>query len=344
MTTQVLREAYTALKAQNPHMYLRDAAVQLGVSEMALLPIAYGEDAVPLRPAFRELFAGLAACGPLMALSRNEWAVIETTGPYPTPTFEGPIGVLNSPIIDLRLYLMHWGHAYAVRSFGKDGRPLYSLQFFTPQGEAIHKVYLQDAAYLPQWEALIAAHKAEQAPAPVPPAQTNGHSPEPLPVDTEAFLKAWAQLQDTHDFFQLLRRFGLSRQQALQLAEGRYTWKLPTNAVENLLTWARDTQTPIMFFVGNAGMHHIFTGTIHTLSPARGWLNILDEVFTLHLNPAGIGSVYLVEKPTREGPIYSVEIFGPQGEEVLWIFGARKPGLPVPKAWLEYIKILQASA
>ncbi|MCX7606028.1 MAG: hemin-degrading factor [Bacteroidia bacterium] len=340
MSQTPLKAAYERLKAEKPHLYLRDAASILEVSEMALLPVAYGEDAVPLRPAFVELLRSLVEMGPLMALSRNEWVVIETTGTYPEPTFEGPIGVLHSPIIDLRLYLMHWAHAYAVRSFGKDGKPLYSLQFFTHAGEAIHKVYLRDPSHLDRWGKMVDRFRVSEHPEPVSSEVVPSSGAVPVP---SAFVEEWAALQDTHDFHQLLRRHRLSRIQAVRLAEGHFSWKLASTSVEDLLKWAKDSQTPIMFFVGNPGIHHIFTGTVKELSPARGWVNILDEVFTLHLNPAGIAEVYLVEKPTREGSIYSVEVFGPRGEEVLWIFGARKPGLPVPEGWVRYIESLRAA-
>ncbi|GIV25126.1 MAG: hemin-degrading factor [Bacteroidia bacterium] len=342
MVSATLKAAYERLKSEQPHLYLRDLAAQLGVSEGQLVPVAYGSDAVPLKPDFQGIFGELPQLGPLMGLSRNAWVVIETTGPYPAPAFQGPIGVLNSPLIDLRLYLAQWGYGYAVRSFGRDGKPLYSLQFFTPWGEAIHKVYLQDSAFLPAWEALVSRYAGTEPETLAPPAGKDlRNTPS---VDREQFLADWSGLQDTHDFFALLQRYGLSRWAAVRLAEGAYAWRLPGQAVSDLLAWARTSQTPIMFFVGNAGIHHIYTGVVSNLSPARGWINILDEAFTLHLNPAGVEEVYLVEKPTREGPIYSVEVFGPEGEEVLWIFGARKPGQAVPPAWLAYIHQLKSAA
>ncbi|MEN2991967.1 MAG: ChuX/HutX family heme-like substrate-binding protein [Bacteroidia bacterium] len=341
MEVETLRAAYEALKREAPHLYLREAAQRLGVSEMALLPVAHGEAAIPLRPEFPALFQRLPQLGLLMGLSRNEWAVIETTGPYPAPTFQDSIGLLTSPIIDLRLYLKHWAYAYAVNSFGKDGRPLYSFQFFTPWGEAIHKVYLRQPEYLPAWQAVVEEfrHPNGSEPPLTSPPPADSLTSEGA-ADKEAFLSEWAQLQDTHDFHALLRRYGLSRLQAMRLAEGRFAWSLPPSAVRELLHWARQSQTPIMFFVGNAGIHHIFTGSIHNLSEARGWINVLDEVFTLHLNPAGLAAAYLVEKPSAEGPIYSLELFGPKGEEILWIFGARKPGQLPPPAWVEYAKSL----
>lgn len=345
-TAQSLRAAYEALRQREPHLYLREAADRLGVSEMALLWLNAGGEAIRLRPEIPALLDMLPTFGPLKALSRNQWVVIETIGAYPEPYTERGVVVFTSPIIDLRIYLANWAHAFAVRSFGRDGKPLYSLQFFTPWGEAIHKVYLTSSEQVSRWEALVEKYRhPDQSPAlesiisaPVPP------KTELSPYARTEFLEGWAQLRDTHEFFGLLRRFGIDRLTAVRAAEGSHTWQLPQNALQQLLEWARESQTPIMFFVGNAGIHHIYSGTIRMLSPARGWLNVLDPDFNLHIDPAGLKQVYLVEKPTQEGNIYSIEVFGPRGEEVLWIFGARKPGLPVPEKWLAYVEALRTKA
>lgn len=341
-----LRAAYEALRAREPHLYLREAAERLGVSEMALLRLQLGKGATRLRPEIPELLQELPSFGPLKALSRNPWVVIETTGTYPKPYIEQNVMVFTSPLIDLRIYLSAWKYAFAVQSFGRDGKPLYSIQFFTSWGEAVHKVYLTSSEQVRLWESLVQTYQhpdqseeVEQIEAAPPPPLTASISPS---VQKD-LLEAWSQLQDTHEFSRLLRHFKVSRYSAIQAAEGRYSWVLPSDMLQKTLEWARESQTPIMFFVGNAGIHHIYSGTIHSLSPARGWINVLDPDFSLHLNPAGVFQTYLVRKPTREGDIYSIEVFGPQGEEVLWIFGARKPGLPAPERWLAYVESLLAA-
>lgn len=346
-TVQALRTAYEALRQSEPNLYLREAADRLGVSEMALLRLNAGGDVIRLRPEIPALLEALPGLGPLKALSRNQWVVIETTGTYPEPYTERGTVVFSSPVIDLRIYLAAWAHAFAVRSFGRDGKPLYSLQFFTAWGEAIHKVYLTAAGQVVRWEGLVEQYRhPDQSPeleslAPKPAAVKRA---ELTPEVRTQFLESWAQLRDTHEFFGLLRRFGVDRLSAIEVAEGTHAWRLPQSALQELLEWARQSQTPIMFFVGNAGIHHIYSGTVRTLSPARGWLNVLDPDINLHIDPTGIGQIYLVRKPTQEGDIYSIEVFGPEGEEVLWIFGARKPGLPVPEAWRAYVESLRATA
>ncbi|MCX7764360.1 MAG: hemin-degrading factor [Bacteroidia bacterium] len=341
-----LRAAYEALRAREPHLYLREAAQRLGVSEMALLRLQLGNGVVRLRPEIPALLQALPSFGPLKALSRNPWAVIETTGTYPQPYIEQNVMVFTSPLIDLRIYLSTWKYAFAVRSFGRDGKPLYSIQFFTPWGEAVHKVYLTSSEQVPSWEALVQTYQhpdqseeVEKIEAAPPPSST-------ISISTSVqkdLLEAWSRIQDTHEFSGLLRHFKVSRYSAIRAAEGRYSWLLPSDMLQKLLEWARESQTPIMFFIGNAGIHHIYSGTIRSLSSARGWINVLDPDFNLHVDPAGVFQTYLVRKPTKEGDIYSVEVFGPQGEEVLWIFGARKPGLPAPERWLAYVESLRTA-
>ncbi|MEN3040524.1 MAG: ChuX/HutX family heme-like substrate-binding protein [Bacteroidia bacterium] len=338
---QELRMAYETLRKNHPNLYLRDAADQLGVSEMELLRLEAGHNVTRLKPDITGILEALPTLGPLKALSRNRWVVIETTGTYPAPFTERGTMVFTSPIIDLRVYLSAWKYAFAVKSFGKDGKPLYSFQFFTEWGEAIHKVYLTLPEQTEKWEYLVQRFSHEnQSPEAesIIPAPDLRRSAPLEPSSKIAFLEKWGNLTDTHEFFGLLRAFDVDRLTAMEAATGMYAWQLPKEALYSLLEWARNTQTPIMFFVGNAGIHHIYSGTVRNISLARGWLNVLDPDFNIHINPEGISRVYIVRKPTKEGDIYSLEVFGPAGEEVLWIFGARKPGLPVPQSWLTYIQ------
>ncbi len=344
MQFQNLREAYERLKAQKPPLYLREAARQLGVSEMALLSLEIGKSVFPLRPEWRPLLERLSQEGELMGLSRNSWAVIENTGPYPKPTFEGPIAVFHDspPALDLRCYLSQWAYAFAVQT-QKGGRSLYSIQIFTPWGESIHKVYFTGSDAALRWQALRVDFEQSEfsfemgaiAPEPPLPSQEG-------PADRESFLHAWARLADTHDFHALLRQHRVSRLAALRAAEGHFAWPLSPAQWEYFLQWVQTTQTPIMFFVGNAGIHQIYTGPVTSITYERGWHNFHGPHLTLHFNPQGLGHLYLVKKPTREGNIYSLEIFSPQGEEVLWIFGARKPGQAVSPEWTHFIGSLLA--
>ncbi|MGQ9864426.1 MAG: hemin-degrading factor [Bacteroidia bacterium] len=331
LPTQELESAWANLKKQYPHVRIYDAAQMLGVSELELLETQVGRQVTPLRPDFEGILSELFCLGPLMALSRNPWAVIESIGMYPKPQFFGQVGQFVSPAIDLRIFLRAWRYAYATQQ-PKGERTLYGLQFFDAYGRAIHKIYLQDEAYLSAYQETVKRY-ADTRTAPVSVARRTPSHPTWKPVSQKDFTAAWENLRDTHDFHNLLRRFGLSRLQALSLMEGKHTRQTTLTFFENLLAQVQQEEIPIMFFVGNEGILQIYTGTIHNLVHARGWINIMDPTFNLHLNPTGVAYVYQVRKFTEEGEIYSVELLDAEGEVILLMFGARKPSEPPPRAW-----------
>jgi putative hemin transport protein len=67
------------------------------------------------------------------------------------------------------------------------------------------------------------------------------------------------------------------------------------------------------------------------------WLNVLDPNFNLHLREDSIAHVWVVEKPTVDGVVTSVEAFDHQGELMAMFFGARKPGKPELQGWRDIL-------
>src|SRR6201999_74705 len=90
---------------------------------------------------------------------------------------------------------------------------------------------------------------------------------------------------------------------------------------------------PIMVFVGNAGIIQIHTGTVENVLDARGWFNVMDEAFNLHIDQDKIARAYVVKKPTDDGIVTSLELFNEAGENVALLFGKRKPGIPESEDW-----------
>jgi putative hemin transport protein len=95
--------------------------------------------------------------------------------------------------------------------------------------------------------------------------------------------KEWRAMTDVHQFFSLLKRHNLSRQQAFRLVGDDLACKVENTALAQLLETARQDGNEIMVFVGNRGCVQIFTGAVEKLVPMKGWLNIFNPTFTLHL-------------------------------------------------------------
>ncbi len=337
-----LRHAWHELKSQRG-MRARDAALALGVSEAELVASECGETATRIEADFRHLFMQLPRLGRVMALTRNESCVHERVGRFQDVSYDGQTGLVLGPDIDLRVFFSHWRFGYAVEEPSPQGLKR-SIQCFDAHGGAVHKIHLRPESDVAAFHELVALFRSDR--------QTPGEVVEPLPprhedlpddrIDVSAMRADWAAMTDTHEFFPLLKRHGLGREQALRLADPEFAQRMPVASVRALLDEAARTALPIMVFVGNAGVIQIHTGAVHNIRVMGPWLNVMDPDFNLHLREDQVHSVWMVRKPTRDGIVSSLELFDPHGANIALFFGKRKPGLPEAGDWRELLRALPA--
>jgi len=335
-TSENLKNQWQALKNEQPHLRIRNAAEALGVSEVELLATRCGEDVKRLRPEFAEILENIESLGKVMALTRNDEVVHERKGVYLNPSLSNPhVGLFVGADIDLRIFFKSWASVYAVTDIVRD-KPRHSIQFFAKDGEAVHKIYLTPQSDMAAYENLVAQFRHEdQKPAQEVFAwdeEVIEHPDENINV--EAFQKGWVELEDTHDFFGLLKKYKVTRTQALRLApDGNYAVKVDPIAFRKVITLAAERDTPIMVFVGNKGMIQIHTGPVKRLLDHQEWFNIMDPDFNLHVKEPALTDVWVVRKPTKDGMVTALECFDSEGTQVVQLFGKRKPGIPELEAW-----------
>ncbi|MDH4416634.1 MAG: ChuX/HutX family heme-like substrate-binding protein [Acidovorax sp.] len=346
LTAPIIRTQFAAARAMGKRA--KDAAESLGLSEGAAVAAHAGEHdyplkALPLQGSWLALLQALEACGPLMALTRNEGVVHEKTGVYTKVSATGPVGIALGEHIDLRLFFAQWHAGFAVTELASDPAraPARSLQFFNAQGRAVHKVFVREATDLAAFDAVVQRFAQPSA------GYVFGAAPEPEPVrpdadiDADGLRAAWAAMQDTHEFFALTKKFGVERQQSFRLVEGQFAWRAAPQAVSRLLDEAAVDGLPIMVFVGSGGCIQIHTGPVRNIqpmnTPSAQWINVLDEGFNLHLRTDMVAHVWVVEKPTADGIVTSVEVFDHAGELMAMFFGARKPGKPELQGWRDLV-------
>ncbi len=333
-----LRGRWQQLKSERK-VRQRDAAREIGVTEGQLVASLCSEAAVRLDAKFPALIAALEHGGRTMALTRNEACVHERIGVYEDVSHSGPVGLVVGPDIDLRIFYSQWAAAFAVDE-SHDGGPGRSLQFFDRHGEAVHKIYMRDDTARMTWERVAAEFRAadQSGTLEVEGARKALAAPKPdEEIDIAGFREAWAGLQDTHDFFGLLKRYGVARTQALRIAERRFAYAVPADAPARVLHAAAERDAPIMVFVGNPGCIQIHTGRVKNVKPMGPWINVMDPDFNLHLRQDLVADAWVVRKPTVDGIVTSVEMFDAQGELIAQFFGARKPGLPEKPEWRDLV-------
>ncbi|XHS80364.1 hemin-degrading factor [Burkholderiaceae bacterium UC74_6] len=346
------RQAFATLRAEAKARH-RDIAAKLELPEGALIAAHVGEfsadesplRAIRLRPEWPDLVEALEPLGDVMALTRNESCVHEKVGTYRAASAMGPqrlMGLVLGGAIDLRLFYSQWAHGFAVVERLADGALQQSLQFFDAAGVAIHKIIVRPESTREAYAALVQLFADEQQ----EPGLTLGEAfkePAEKPdaeIDAAAFRSDWAALRDTHEFFGLLKRHGVSRTQALRLADPEYVQQAATGSAQELLQRAAQLGVSIMCFVGNPGMIQIHSGPVHKVVVMGPWLNVLDPGFNLHLREDHIASAWVVRKPTSDGLVCSLELFDAQGRLICQFFGERKPGQPERCDWRSLLESL----
>ena len=290
--------------------------------------------ALRLRPDWHAMMNSLEPLGEVMALTRNASCVHEKIGIYQNAIMTERVGVVASGNIDLRAFYSKWAHGFAVSEMTIRGRQ-HSLQFFDVSGVAIHKIYLREHSEVNAYQNLVKHFADGSQQAGVYTESLAPRSPEQADqqIDVQALHQAWAALRDTHDFFSLLKTHGVSRVQALRLAQPKFVQQVHCADILRVLTAVAAREIPLMVFVGNHGMLQIHSGPIQKVWYARPWLNVLDASFNLHLRMDHIDSAWIVKKPTVDGLVTSFEIFDAQGDAIAMLFGLRKPGQQELTAW-----------
>jgi putative hemin transport protein len=344
-SVQSLRAAWDALKSSAPGTRARDGAAQLGVSEAELVACRVGDGVTRLAPGWPQILHLIPSLGEVMVLTRNERVVHEKVGRYANVTVQPSHALVLNRDVDLRIFLNHWHHGFAVTEEVRSG-VRRSLQFFDIDGTAVHKVYTREGSDESAYDKLVERHRA--------PEQSSSLQIVPLParpadrpdseIDADALRAHWAALQDTHDFFGMLQDFGVGRLQALRLVGEEYAWRVEPGAFVQTLETAAAREVPIMCFVGNPGCIQIHTGTVHRLKPSGPWFNVLDETFNLHLRADAVAEAWVVRKASRDGIVTSLELYDADAFNFVQFFGERKPGKPELESWRAIVAELPRAA
>lgn len=315
-------------REDNPKTRERDLAAELGISEAELVAAHCGDGVVRVEPRVNDLLTGLEAVGEVMALTRNESAVHEKIGIYDKVVTGNHNAMVLGENIDLRIFPKVWAHGFAVEK--RDGGDIRrSLQFFDAAGEAVHKVHLRPASNLYAYQKLVAGLESSNQ-GPIVAVSASGAEEEnevqSVVANVDDLRDQWSRLTDVHQFFGMLKTLKLSRRQAVRMVGQDYAWLVDNDAVGAMFHHAAAGEMPIMCFVGNRGCIQIHSGPVKSIKPMGPWINVLDETFHLHLRTDHIHEVWAVRKPTKDGHVTSLEVYGADGKMIIQFFGKRHEG------------------
>ncbi|PKH21243.1 hemin-degrading factor [Enterobacterales bacterium CwR94] len=326
---------YLTAKAAHPKKYARDLAALMGISEAALLLVRCEADAKSLKADFPALLQGLEAVGETKSIVRNEYAVHEQIGVYSNLHLGEHAGlVLNPRALDQRFFPQQWNAVFALSEAHEKG-DRHSIQIFDHQGDAVLKIYVTANTDMTAWQALI-AHFIQPTPAALVLTEKATEAAvtevEPAQIDSE-----WRAMTDVHQFFRLLKRHNLTRQQAFRAVGQDLAQRVDNTALDKLLKLAQADGNEIMVFISNRGCTQIFTGQVQKLMPMENWINIFNPAFTLHLMADKIAESWITRKPTANGMVTSLELFAADGTQIAQLYGQRTEGEQEQTRWREQL-------
>lgn len=328
-------------RLDNPKKRERDIALELSVPEAALVAADCGHGATRINPDANFFLEHAESLGTVMALSRNESAVHEKIGVYTAITRGRHISMTQGEQIDLRIFPGVWAHGFAVLK--KDGEQVRrSLQFFDKHGEAVHKVHLREQSSLEAYNHFVEAARLNDQSRHFEAADSEREDQTGTGngVDVEALRNKWLGMTDIHQFFGILKKFGIGRRAALHAVGRDLAWQLDLGSVETLFHEAARTALPIMVFVANRGIVQIHTGPVGNIQKMGPWLNVMDDDFHLHLRLDQIAEAWGVRKPTKDGIVTSLEAYDRHGEMIIQFFGRRKEGKAELANWRALVEAL----
>jgi len=328
-----LRERFTSYSDEYPAKPLWQVAETLGVSEADLLLLGLGESTTLLQPNIGDILRHIEGLGMVEAETYNPHCENRRQGVYRNLSKDGYTLLFLGEDIDLRIFASRWKIALAVEDKGKE-----SLQFFDDGGRAVHKVYLTGGSYRQAFLDLVDRFRAVEQVAPVIAKKSRQRTEErrDADVDISDFHRAWNDMQDTHEFFDLIKQYGVSRIQALRLAPPRRAMQVSLESFRRTIAQCSEAKVPVMMFTANEGCVQINTGKLDRIERDGAWISISETSGgQLRLNEDAVHSVWHVVKPTVDGDINALELYDAEGGLIVQFFGERKPGIAELGSWRE---------
>lgn len=281
-----------------------------------------------------ECFSRVSELGTVMALTRNEAVVSETHGDYGEVHQRGQAALVHSDGIDLRVDFDHWHYGFVVH-MSSHGRELDSLQFFDCDGTAVHKIYLEKGSNRATFDEIKASASPRPPQLSLAPAAPSPDTLGGSEVDPAELRDRWRKLTNVHQFTGMLKQLGVSRLAAVKAVGEEFARPAAEDAHRLLLQAARDRRIPLMVFVRSPGCTQIHSGPIERLSARGEYYNVLDPSFNLHIRETRLAEAWIVQKPTKEDTVTSIEIYGENEEVCLQFFGVRDDGGLEDPRWRE---------
>lgn len=331
--------------------YAIDVAKRNNITEGELTNLRLSHDAKVLAVEDIKLFiADLEGLGKIKCITRNTDAVSIQEGVLKNQYLNGynkinisaEAGlILNPRELDLRVFFRHWNYIFYIEQV-RHNELQKSFQVFSKNGVAICKIYLTEESDIQTMNSMLKKYiSVNQSPVTF---EIDRKAPPPQKINTMVSPAAeidlaWREMKEVHDFYLLMRKYQLSRQEIFRIVGDDLAYKVNNTALADILALAKYKKEELTIFISNLGCIQIFTGTIKSLFNKNNWLNIYNNNTKIHINN-DISECWVVRKPGECGFVTSLEVFNSKGEQIIQIYGQRNEGETERETWRTLINEL----
>lgn len=338
---------YDMIVEELKNNYAADVARRNNMTEGDLTNLRITHDARVLSVTnIKSLITDLENLGDVKCITRNRNAVIIQEGHlgnqylngYKKISVSAEAGlILNPRGLDLRIFFRHWRYVFYIEQI-RHGDNQKSFQVFSGSGDAVCKIYLTENSDHQALNIILSKYTSDVQ-APVIFENVKDESFKKTNnlniIDAELNL-AWRGMKEVHDFYLLMRKYRLGRQEIFNKVDDDLARKVKKNALSDLLSLAKEKKEELTIFISNAGTVQIFTGIVKSLFDKDGWLNVYSGRTKIHLHK-DIAECWVVCKPSECGFVTSLEVFNSKGEQIIQIYGQRDEGKPERETWRKLI-------
>jgi len=292
----------------------RRIAERRGMSEAELVAEQAGINVVRLRTDWELTLHRLGAVGPVIGLTGNHHATIESVAVYRNIATRGPAAQVSDGDTDLCLFLSEWRTGFALTE-GGSREPRRSLQFFDAGGSAVHKVFLREDSDVDAFDELVDRQASENQRA--PPVFEVAPGQPPSDQSANAASDSGSDLGDRDGSLPVVDSIDVAP--ADLFAGPMWSRRVATASIRQVLSAAIASEAPLLIMVGNHGAIQNHAGPVGGLRQVDGRLAIVNGKFNLHLDESGVASAWVVRKSTPDRVVTSLELYDRAGEMVVYL-------------------------
>ncbi len=308
------------LQLQNPDKTNHDISTQLEVTEEQLVSSRCGrteESNTRLIPKPIKILSELASLGEMKFVTDNaavrHEVIAVLTNIYSSKDTDANNTPLFSPKnVNAQFNFNLWHSVYAVNEKGQ-----LSLQFFDQQGHSVYRAYVLKQTSLEDYKALINQYKSDD--------QSSydnssikyhsGHTQEQAHKSQD--INTWRASRSAQDCEDVIDYYD-EDPLAMYLSLGAlFSTHIGAHAVKSLLQHLLKYDFNIKITTKNRGTEQVWTGILDSKSIQGSYLKLSEKEFSLTVNIADIGDIWLVKIPSFSGHMTALEIYDKQNNHIM---------------------------